>query len=84
MIFTPVKELPKPRKRTRCNRSAERLHEFLSMNVKYARMDVGKLEYSHSYSAYTSMRNMVKFYSLPIDVKMLNGEVYLINLLLEE
>ena len=84
MILVPVAGLPEQRKRVRCMPNAEWLNQFLDMNIKYVWVDVEQFEYSHIYSAYTSMRSIAKFYELPVDVKIINGEVYLVNLLLEE
>lgn len=84
MIIVPVGGLPEPRKKVRCTRNGEYLNNFLDMKVKYAWVDVEQFEYAHVYSAYTSLRRIAKFYSLPVDVKIINGEVYFVNLLMED
>ena len=82
MIVVPVNELPEQRKRSSCIRNGEYLREFLAMNVRYAYFNVEPFEYSHIYSAYTSLKNIVRFYDMPIEVRLINAEIYLINLLL--
>lgn len=83
MTFTPVDRLPdrgpnKPQKK-----NTDHLTEFLKMNVKYARMDYGPLEYASLHSAKGANDKTIKHYGLPIRTQIINSELYLINLELE-
>lgn len=84
MRFMPVDTLPK-KDRQRCRKPNEDfLNEFLNMKVKYARMDISDLDYAHPFAAYTSIVGSIKRHELPIEVRFINGSVYLVNLELEE
>ena len=84
MQFIPVNTLPK-KVRQRCRKPNEDfLNEFLNMKVKYARMDISDLDYAHPFAAYTSIVNSIKRHCLPIEARFISGEVYLVNLELED
>ena len=84
MKFIPVDTLPKKSPR-RCGKPSEDyLGDFLNMEVKYARMDISELDYAHPFAAYTSIVNSIKRHALPIEARFISGEVYLVNLELED
>ena len=86
MTFVPVDRLPEKgpnAPKTPHKKNAEHLKEFLKMNVKYAKMDFGPLEYISTESARASTANLIRWYGLPIKATVINGELYLINLELE-
>lgn len=87
MTFTPVDKLPEKgpnMPKAPHKKNAEHLKEFLKMNVKYAKMDFGPLEYISTESARASTTNLIGWYGLPIKATVINSELYLINLELEE
>lgn len=84
MTFVPVDKLPESNPPLPYKRRADILNEFLEMSIKYARMDFNTLEYSCATQARSAMAQTVKRYSMPIKVKLINNELYLINLELEE
>lgn len=84
MTFIPVDELPVQRKKSYDKRNGDFLREFLKMNVKYARMDITEFDYAHAFSAYSSIKRVISFHGLPVNVKLINHDIYLINLELED
>ena len=83
MTFVPVDKLPERKPKRLYKRRIDILKEFLKMNVKYARADFNTLEYSCAKDTRSAMDQTAKTYGLPVKVKLINGELYLINLELE-
>ena len=84
MTFVPVDKLPERNPKLSYKRRADILKEFLKTNVKYARVDFSMLEYSCAKDVRSAMSQAIKTWRLPVEVKLINNEVYLINLELEE
>ena len=55
------------------------LKAFMSMNVKTAKVVYTKGEYACATAASGALRTCIRTYGLPINVKMRNGNVYLIR-----
>lgn len=81
MKFVEVKELPKTvySELAKYHRLEEDFEYFMSMNTKYAKVEFSKGEYKTWHSAYYSMRRTIKHLGLPITVKAINYEIYLIR-----
>jgi hypothetical protein len=84
MNFIPVDELPVQRKKRCRKNNGDHLREFLNMKVNYAKMDITDMDYMNVDTAYAATHTMIKFYGFPIKCKMINHELYLINLELED
>lgn len=76
MKFTEVKELPRARRKTNIR---VRLDEFMSMGIKFAKLEYDAGEYKLPKYACGAFNISAKTGGYPIDVKMINGEVYLIR-----
>ena len=80
MYFVEVEELPK--KATRTGKKGElktRLDQFMDMRVKIAKLILDDCDYICPVSAYASYADACEYWAFPIDVKMRNGEVYLVR-----
>lgn len=53
--------------------------EFMAMNIKFARIDIAPKEYASPRSAYESLHKVARQSELPIVVKIVNKELYLIR-----
>lgn len=80
MKFIEVAELPEsnPNKKNRRGVTRDKLDEFMSMNIKMAKV-VSDGAYVNNISCYNTMSKAAKNGCYPISVKMRNGEVYLIR-----
>lgn len=83
MKFIPVDELPVSEKKSYKKRNGDYLREFLNMKVKYAKLDFTDMDYKCIGTAYPAVKTTIRYYGFPVKVKMINGELYLINLELE-
>lgn len=80
MRFIPVEEGElREATRTEYNKLAAELKEFMNMNVKTARVVFGKDDYVNINSARNSIRNAIERNGLPIKVRYLKENVYLIR-----
>lgn len=81
MYFVEVREIPsetyKPKREKGYLKA--KLNKFMGMHVKYAKVVFTVYDYIGPVSCYNSYRSAVKRYVFPIDVKMRNGEIYLIR-----
>ena len=84
MTFVPVDKLPERGPNAPQKKNADHLKEFLKMNVHYARMVYSPLEYSSLHSAKGATDKTIKHLGLPVRTKIINRELYLINLELED
>ena len=82
--FTPVESIPEQAPKGFRKNNGEHLYEFMSMNVKKAKMDIAGMDYAHAYSAYAATRTSANYYGLPINVRFINGEIYLVRTDMEE
>lgn len=55
------------------------LQEFMKMNIKTALVEFTELEYKSATAAYTCLRKACKRHAFPIDVRMINGKLYLVR-----
>ena len=55
------------------------IEEFMTMNVKAVRVDYEECEYAYPTSCASSFRGSIINNRLPIDVRIINGGVYLIR-----
>lgn len=80
MKFVEVTKLPetRPNKKNRRGVTRDKLDEFMSMNVKVAKV-VYDNAYVNSISCYNTLLQTAKRCVIPVTVKMRNGEVYLIR-----
>lgn len=78
MKFTEVKELPE-RTITTYKRPQYVFEEFLRLNIKIAKVEFNKNEYSSTQSAFANCKMYAKRDGYPIDVRMRNGELYFIR-----
>lgn len=76
MKFTKVNELP-GKKNTSKFEMRDALNEFMNMNVKIVKLE--KHGYKNARNAYAAFYKAARTWTLPIDVCMRNGEVYLIR-----
>ena len=83
MTLTPVEKLPKTN-RTSYKKCADIIKEFMKMNVTYAKFEFTENEYTSAFAAITSLRYYVRNHTVPVIVKIINGELYLIRKDLEE
>lgn len=55
------------------------LREFINMDVKVVTVHFDEHEYKSASSCYKSLYNAIRRYTLPVDVVLRNGEVYLVR-----
>ena len=80
MYFVEVEELPKKASRTGAKGELKsKLEQFMGMRVKIAKLVLDDCDYVCPTSAYCSFTDACEYWALPIDVKMRNGEVYLVR-----
>ena len=81
MRFVEVTEIPEKVERggRRKGEMLHRLRKFMATNVKYAKVEFTADDYVSPVSCYQSCRSAVKRHVLPFDVKIRNGDVYLIR-----
>ena len=56
-----------------------RITAFMNMNIKIARVDYSANEYKSIKSAYQCFKKACTRYAAPVDVKVINKELYLIR-----
>ena len=78
MKFTPVDKLPE-RKRGCYNKCSDILTEFMNLDRKYAKLEFSACEYTCVAAAKASLSQHIHNNGLPIIVKIVNGELYLIR-----
>ena len=78
MKFVEVKEIPTTRRNFQC-KFEERLGRFMDRNIKYAKVVYDMDEYTSSTGCALAFKRACLWYGFPIDVKQINGEVYLIR-----
>lgn len=76
MKFTEVKEIPKARGR---NNLQLLIKEFMSQNIKYARVDLKEGEYSCMKVAYASLFEAIRKSEEPVKVRKRGNELYLVR-----
>lgn len=76
MNFVEVKEVPR---KTFNMDLANRLEEFMKLNIKVAKVDFSKNEYKNVTSAQGSFKQAITRKCLPITATVRNGELYLIR-----
>ena len=80
MKFVKVDKLPEQSHvYTPTYRVEARITEFMNMNIKIARVDYNESDYRSIKTAYSGFKNACKRYVAPIDVKVVNNELYLIR-----
>lgn len=77
MFYTKVDELPEKKKTKKKLRVF--LDEFMSENIKMAKVHVKEDDYKHPRYAYTSLLESARNGGYPIDVVMVNGETFLVR-----
>lgn len=65
--------------RGRMHRMQVEVETFMSMNIKMAKIDYVECEYKNPMACYKSFWTAVRRYAMPIQVTMIDGEVYLIR-----
>ena len=75
MKFVKVKELPKRRK----NSILIFLDEFMTSNIKFAKVEFSEKDYKTPSSCQSAFSKAIKAGGFPIIVKSINKEVYLIR-----
>lgn len=78
MHFVEVKEIPPTRVNLKC-KFEERLERFMRLNIKCAKVVYDINDYSSATACLISFRRASVMHGFPVDVKMRNGEVYLIR-----
>lgn len=78
MTFVEVKELPK-RKRNEYHNLHHTLDSFMKMNFKMAEVLFSSADWVTSNGAYSAFRQGIKIHGLPIDVRSINGRLFLIR-----
>lgn len=82
MRFVKVERLPVPIKPI--NNPSKNvllyLYSFMQNDFKYARVDFNHSEYKSPASAAGSLKKSITYYNYPIEVNIINGEVYLTRL----
>ena len=76
MKFVKVDKVPKP---TRKKRLQLFLDEFMDANIKTAEVVWDKGDYKHVMSARSNIGRAAKLSGHPIDIKQINGRIYLIR-----
>lgn len=84
MQLTPVEELPTRKANCQYKNLREYLNSFMKMNVKRVQVNFTPYEFASVYSAYASFNRMVKLFTYPIDVTIVNTELFLIRTDMEE
>lgn len=87
MKFIEVKELPKrifckpkyPYERMGKKNLKDYLKEFINMDVKYAKVEFNENDYKTHISAHAALFNAALRHCLPVEVRIINKEVYLIR-----
>lgn len=80
MKFTAINDLPENVIRRRKYHKVRRfLEEFITQNVKYAKVEYFDGEYAHAASAYSQLNRRIKEDGLPVDVVKNGDEIYLIR-----
>lgn len=74
MKFVEVERLPEKRRPKKSLRNL--FDEFISMNVKLARVDITERDYKNTMVGYGVMRTAAKRYGAPIKVYIRNDEIY--------
>lgn len=77
MNFVKVDRLPDRKKRP-YKKLEDELEKFMRMDCKYAKVELNG-EYAGPNSARASILRAIRLYDLPIQIKMINDEVYLIS-----
>ena len=78
MKFVEVKEIPTTSRNMSC-KFEERLGRFMDKNIKCARVVYDVDEYTSSTGCAIAFKRACLWYGFPVDVKQINGEVYLIH-----
>ena len=76
MKFVEVKELPG---RTIKKDLVAYVEEFMSMNVKIAKVDFNDREYRSARSAYSSFHKTSHRLGYPISIRMISNELFLVR-----
>ena len=80
MKFIEVTELPETNhnKLGRRGITKNELDQFMTMRIKMAKIVLHD-GYMNVVSGYSALSHLVKYHALPIDIKMRNGDIYLIR-----
>lgn len=78
MKFVEVERIPKRFENGRAEQKNYKhvFDEFMSMNVKFAKVEFSSREYISARCAYDAMHPAIKKYGLPISIHERNGEIY--------
>lgn len=81
MDFVEVKEVPKSLKKKQGKKGVlkSKLDKFMAMGIKTAKVVWSEHDYSNPMSCYNAFNLAVRRHVFPIDVRMRNGEVYLVR-----
>ena len=77
MKFVKVDKVPM---RNQANhRLRDYFEEFMSANIKIAKVELNDGEYSNPSVARSVLGNSIKRHGFPIDIKLRSGEIYLVR-----
>lgn len=79
MKFVKMDEVPEKKKGGLRDTNKYRLIEFMSLNIKVAKVDFAKDEYKNSSTCTSCLRVSIKRFGMPIDVIHRNSEVFLVR-----
>lgn len=81
MDFIEVKEVPESLRKKPGKKGLlkAKLDKFMAMNIKNAKVVWSEHDYSNSMSCYNAFACAVRRHVLPIDVRVRNGEIYLMR-----
>lgn len=84
MQLTPVEELPVKKANCQYKNLRDYLDSYMKTNVKRVHVTFAPYEFANVYSAYGSFNRMIKLFNYPIEVTIINSELYLIRTDMED
>lgn len=88
MKIIPVECLPERQPKTLRKNINDIIEEFVRMNVKYARVEFGSLEYASVKSAHDAIKVHILYHpggnDYPVKMKFINGDIYFIRTDMED
>lgn len=84
MDLIPVTRLPRRKANCQYKNINEYIHNFMRLNTKYVRIEYVPGEFANVYSAKSSFDRMVRLFDYPIQVAVINSELYLVRVDMED
>jgi hypothetical protein len=84
MQLTPVEELPVKKANCQYKNLREYLDSFMKENVKCVHVKFAPYEFANVYSACGSFNRIIRMFDYPVEVTIINSELYLIRTDMED